>query len=597
MRNFYTAMKKTLPLLIILFLLGFQHNANAQNVMKTDPEGVALMAIYAATDGANWTTKTNWGSDTEPVNNWYGVTVEGGKVTRLRLVTNNLTGTLPDVFDDLPDLVFLHFKENNLTGAVPATLADLTNLRFLGLNDNDFTGAFPSVFGTLTQLTEVYVQQNSFTGTFPDISAATGLKYLYLYDNQFDAVHAGIQSLTGLRELLVNDNNLTFGDLLPLKGKASNRFVYAPQAVVGTPSSVAKLTGEAFSTSYPDVQTNDVYKWYKDAALTGTTTSTYSIGSVVLGDAGVYHCVVTNSGLPLLTLTSAAVTLTVTAGPTGFPDWYLTTEADGDLAVIMDDPAVTTPATTKAFVWVEEFTGSAFAYVKYSPAIVFSGSGPYTWTSLTTLKGNTQTQRVKVQMQNASLVSGDLSEMQQSIHLTVNEGNNSQINLIWSKYLGRTVDYYEVWAADNAADMDDLSGTAVKLATLPNTETTYTDFGVKDYYSIVAVFEATPLMKNGAIKASKSNIYSVSEEGFANLFQPRMKVYPNPVNDLAMIEFDNAGNDDFTLYVLDLSGKIIRQEENITGTSYVFDRGNLKTGIYLLQMVGKRTINGKIIVE
>ena len=104
-------------------------------------------------------------------------------------------------------------------------------------------------------------------------------------------------------------------------------------------------------------------------------------------------------------------------------------------------------------------------------------------------------------------------------------------------------------------------------------------------------------MKGGDLGVSQSNIYSVSESGFANLFQPRMKVYPNPVADMAMIEFDNASNDSFTLYLLDLSGRVIRQETNITGTTYQFDRGNLKTGIYLVQMVGQRTINGKIVIE
>lgn len=603
MKNVYTVLRKVAPVLVLVFALGFQTNLQAQ-LMKTSDEGQALMAIYNATDGANWTIKTNWGSDTEPLENWHGVTVTDGKVTRLRLVTNNLTGTLPDVFADLKDLTFLHLKENNLTGALPASLGDLVNLTFLGLNDNDFSGTLPAGLSNLTKLTELYIQKNGFNGEVPDLSGITDLKYFYLFENEFTAVHAGLQSLTILRELLLQDNFFTFGDLIPLKGLASNRFVYAPQGVVGSPSSVSKLVGEAFSTSWTDVQANDSYQWYKDAAsISGANAATFSIASVALADAGVYHVMVTNSDLPLLTLTSAAVTLTVTAGPSDFPDWYLTTEADGDLAVVIDDPAVVTPAITKAYVWAEKFTGSAFEYVKYSPAILFNATGPYTWTAQAiaphgTLSGNDQTRRVKIQLENASLQTSDLSDMQQSIHLTVNEGNNSQINLIWTLYQGRTVSYYEVWAADFAADLDSKTNTATLLATLPNTETTYTDYTGYDFYAIVAVFESpVPGFKNGGIKASQSNIYSVREDGFANLFQPRMKVYPNPVQDMATIEFDNAGNKEYAFYVLDLTGRIVYQEEQITGTSFLFNRAEMKTGVYLLQLVGERTIHGKMVIE
>ena len=49
---------------------------------QTDAERAALVAIYDATDGDNWTDTTNWKSQ-EPVGDWEGVTVENGVVTML----------------------------------------------------------------------------------------------------------------------------------------------------------------------------------------------------------------------------------------------------------------------------------------------------------------------------------------------------------------------------------------------------------------------------------------------------------------------------------------------------------------------------------
>ena len=57
----------------------------------------ALVALYNATAGDNWTRSGKWLSDM-PISDWYGVTsVEGIGVTELRLSTNNLSGSFPDL--------------------------------------------------------------------------------------------------------------------------------------------------------------------------------------------------------------------------------------------------------------------------------------------------------------------------------------------------------------------------------------------------------------------------------------------------------------------------------------------------------------------
>ena len=55
----------------------------------------ALMVLFAQCGGAQWLQKANWGSE-EALSTWEGVEVdEEGRVTRLFLGINNLTGAAP----------------------------------------------------------------------------------------------------------------------------------------------------------------------------------------------------------------------------------------------------------------------------------------------------------------------------------------------------------------------------------------------------------------------------------------------------------------------------------------------------------------------
>ena len=59
------------------------------------PDRAALVALYNATGGANWTNNSNW-LTTTPIGQWYGVTTDSnGRVTSLSLLENRLTGEIP----------------------------------------------------------------------------------------------------------------------------------------------------------------------------------------------------------------------------------------------------------------------------------------------------------------------------------------------------------------------------------------------------------------------------------------------------------------------------------------------------------------------
>ena len=128
-----------LLLLLAVLPLGVAAPASAQDTTDKD----ALVALYNATDGANWTTNTNWTSE-QPLSEWHGVITLNGRVVGLSLTRNGLNGTLPVALEDLTELTVLSLADNSLAGALPAELANLSELIFLNVSYNsDLTVRFP----------------------------------------------------------------------------------------------------------------------------------------------------------------------------------------------------------------------------------------------------------------------------------------------------------------------------------------------------------------------------------------------------------------------------------------------------------------------
>ena len=111
-------------------------------------ERAALVALYNATNGNNWTDSTNWGTD-EALDHWHGVTASGGdRVERLNLHTNNLPGPLPSSMTNLGRLEILDIG-NNAGLCAPADAAFQAWLATVG----DFRGETCADEPTPTMLT------------------------------------------------------------------------------------------------------------------------------------------------------------------------------------------------------------------------------------------------------------------------------------------------------------------------------------------------------------------------------------------------------------------------------------------------------------
>ncbi len=173
----------------------------------------ALVALYNATNGDNWTDKENWLSD-EPLGEWQGVTTDDdGRVTQIRLWENNLIGSIPADLGNLTSLQRLGLWSNDLSGEIPSELGNLSSLEQMSLDDNQLSGEIPAELGNLSNLSELYLYENQLSGGIPtELGRLTELTGLYLRGNQLNGeIPAELGNLANLRLLTLSNNQLSGG--------------------------------------------------------------------------------------------------------------------------------------------------------------------------------------------------------------------------------------------------------------------------------------------------------------------------------------------------------------------------------------------------
>ena len=211
----------------------------------------ALVAIYNSTNGSGWTNNENW-LDTvnHSVNEWFGITIENGKVTTLDLSGLNLEGDFLSYFTGFDSLKWLDLSNNKLSG------------KFSGIG-----AAYNSI-----------VKSNGSSNQI--------LKYLD-----------------------ISNNNFVFAELEPVFDffKTIDTFIYAPQSMVGLPfdTTIYKNQPIIFKIANYTPGNFDSYSWSKDGAeITDADEITFVIQNAAPGDSGYYICSITNLLFPELTLLS-----------------------------------------------------------------------------------------------------------------------------------------------------------------------------------------------------------------------------------------------------------------------------------------------------
>eukprot|EP01125_Pyxidicula_operculata_P010014 TRINITY_DN3294_c0_g1_i6.p1 TRINITY_DN3294_c0_g1~~TRINITY_DN3294_c0_g1_i6.p1 ORF type:complete len:146 (-),score=7.65 TRINITY_DN3294_c0_g1_i6:183-620(-) len=115
-------------------------------VIKTDciiSESYILMDLYTSSNGPYWKNSSGWINGTDPCSGWVGISCTLGYVSYINLVTWNISGTLPDSFGSLKNLILLDISDNKLSGTIPTSIFSLTTLNFLSLFGNQLSGTIP----------------------------------------------------------------------------------------------------------------------------------------------------------------------------------------------------------------------------------------------------------------------------------------------------------------------------------------------------------------------------------------------------------------------------------------------------------------------
>lgn len=197
-------------LLAALFLFYLQLSAQGSAASDRD----ALIAIYNATDGDNWTNSWDLSA---PTSTWGGVTIDASnRVVELRFnffVQGSLTGSIPKDLGDLTELkILLIVNNSSITGSIPSSIGNLSKLEQLEISSS-FSGTIPASLFNLANLKVVRITTgNQLTGSaiLNSFTSLTNLTDLDIsYNNFTGTIPSSIQNLTNLKTLRLNNNNLT----------------------------------------------------------------------------------------------------------------------------------------------------------------------------------------------------------------------------------------------------------------------------------------------------------------------------------------------------------------------------------------------------
>jgi hypothetical protein len=99
---------------------------------------------------------------------------------------------------------------------------------------------------------------------------------------------------------------------------------------------------------------------------------------------------------------------------------------------------------------------------------------------------------------------------------------------------------------------------------------------------------------------AKSNTTTGIFEPKATIEMSKVKIYPNPIREFATVEFENENGMAHSFAIIDMSGRTVRVINNIYDSSFQFEKGNLRRGMYIFRMTNERgavVSGGKLIIQ
>ena len=209
--------------LVAVLALQLAVPAAASEHIDERSDRAALEELFAATGGDSWSRNDLWGSGA-PLGQWHGVTTDGdGRVVRLELPSNGLSGELPEAIGQLTHLQRLDLGDNGIHGEIPRAIGELTHLRELDLQNNRLYRQIPAEIGELSNLTLLDVKHNALWGRNPvELWQLENLRVLDMRGNRMSGpLPPELGDMTQLSRLVISDN-LFWGELPAEIGRLGN---------------------------------------------------------------------------------------------------------------------------------------------------------------------------------------------------------------------------------------------------------------------------------------------------------------------------------------------------------------------------------------
>ncbi|XP_078161159.1 uncharacterized protein LOC144556646 [Carex rostrata] len=125
------------------------------------------------------------------------------------LIGTNLTGPIPNSFENLQYLLEFFLTDSDFYGEIPPSIANLTRLQYLDFSSNRFTGTIPMSLFSHPSLESLYLNNNQLSGCLAEFSNGSSvLETIYLYYNNLQGqLPISIFKSPHLFELNLESNN------------------------------------------------------------------------------------------------------------------------------------------------------------------------------------------------------------------------------------------------------------------------------------------------------------------------------------------------------------------------------------------------------
>ena len=228
-------------------------NQDAADEYQKTIEKKALIALYKALDGDNWTNNENWCSD-KPLSEWHGVSTSNtnnvsGFVTGIELCFNNARGHIPSEIGDLKYLEYLRIEDTDIC-SIPSEIGKLSNLKTLTVGGHQVT-TIPKDIENLVNLTSISLWGAKLRDVEVDFSYLENLETASMSLNDYYGFAQGLSKLKKLRHLSYLSTMSQFPDeIREMTQLEYLSFTYSYMQGVHIPSWLSELTNLTYLSLY-----------------------------------------------------------------------------------------------------------------------------------------------------------------------------------------------------------------------------------------------------------------------------------------------------------------------------------------------------------